>query len=119
LMVTADKEKIRQVLINLIYNAIKYSPNADSIVVRSQGDSEATIVSVEDFGIGMSQETQSKVFNRFFRDKDPAITTFPGLGLGLYIAAEIIKNHKGNIWVKSTKGTGSEFFFSLPQVNPI
>ena len=101
-------------LINLISNGIKYSPNADSIIIRSQSDAEAVIVSVEDFGIGMSEDTQLKIFNRFFRDKDPAITTFPGLGLGLYIAAEIVKNHKGKIWVKSTKNIGSEFFFSLP-----
>ena len=113
-IIIADKEKIRQVLINLISNGIKYSPNADSIIIRSQSDAEAVIVSVEDFGIGMSEDTQLKIFNRFFRDKDPAITTFPGLGLGLYIAAEIVKNHKGKIWVKSTKNIGSEFFFSLP-----
>ena len=86
----------------------------DRVIIRAKIDEEQITVSVEDFGIGMSAETQSKIFNRFYRDTDPSINTFPGLGLGLFITAEIIKNHKGKIWVKSTKNIGPEFFFCLP-----
>jgi two-component system CheB/CheR fusion protein len=116
-IINADKEKIRQALVNLISNAIKYSPAADRVIIRSEIGEEQITISVEDFGIGMSAETQSKIFKRFYRDTDPAINTFPGLGLGLFITAEIIKNHKGKIWVKSTKNVGSEFYFSLPLNN--
>ena len=62
----------------------------------------------------MSEETHNKIFKRFYRDVDPTVNTFPRLGLGLHIAAEIIKSHNGKIWVQSVKGEGSEFFFSLP-----
>jgi signal transduction histidine kinase len=102
------------VLENLISNAIKYSPNGNRVIVNLTSDAGQVTVSVQDFGIGMSDETRSKIFNRFFRDSDPTINTFPGLGLGLFITSEIIKNHNGKIWVNSTKNVGSEFFFSLP-----
>jgi PAS domain S-box-containing protein len=113
-LVSGDKEKIRQVLVNILSNAIKYSPGGRKVEVRSQISDQSVIVSVKDYGIGMSDETQKKIFNRFFRDLDPAMSTFPGLGLGLYIASEILKVHSGNMWVKSSLNEGSEFFFSLP-----
>jgi two-component system CheB/CheR fusion protein len=114
---TTDKEKIRQVIVNLISNAIKYSPDADEILVRTVTDKTGIIISVKDYGIGIPEEIQSKIFDRFFREKDPSINTYPGLGLGLYIAAEIMKRLQGKIWVKSTKGKGSDFFISLPVTN--
>jgi signal transduction histidine kinase len=101
-------------LINLISNAIKYSPNADKVVVTSSSDEEKITVSVQDFGIGIAPELQEKVFERFFRVYDEKIKSFPGLGLGLYIAAEIIKRHGGNFSVKSQKNKGSVFVFTVP-----
>ena len=71
-------------------------------------------MSVQDFGIGISKEQQNKIFDRLYQVTDPHAKTFPGLGLGLYISKEIIERHKGKIWVKSTKGKGSTFYFSLP-----
>lgn len=112
--IDADKERIGQVLINLISNAIKYSPNADKVVVTSSSDEEKITVSVQDFGIGIAPELQEKVFERFFRVYDEKIKSFPGLGLGLYIAAEIIKRHGGNFSVKSQKNKGSVFVFTVP-----
>jgi signal transduction histidine kinase len=112
--IVADKEKTRQVLVNFISNAIKYSPNADTVIISSSGDGEAISVSVQDFGIGIAEATQPKIFDRFFRDADPSINTYPGLGLGLYIAAEIVKKQGGKITLKSTKNVGSAFTFSLP-----
>ena len=112
--ITSDEEKVRQVLINLVSNAVKYSPNADKVIVRSSSDADGVTVSVQDFGIGISEDDQKKIFGRFFRVPDPSINTFPGLGLGLYISAEIIKKLGGKIWVKSEKNKGSEFSFFLP-----
>jgi signal transduction histidine kinase len=68
---------------------------------------------IQDFGIGISKEKQDKVFDRFFRAGD-VDDTFAGLGLGLFISSEIVKRHGGRIWVKSVKGEGSTFCFTLP-----
>ncbi len=112
---SADKERIRQVLINLLINAIKYSPKADTIVVRLHEEANNVVVSVEDFGPGIPKEAQTRIFERFFRVRRGAKDyNVKGLGLGLYIALEIIKAHKGKLWVESTEGKGSTFLFSLP-----
>ncbi len=115
---SGDRERISQVLTNLMSNAMKYSPGASLIEVRLQETSEAAIVSVQDFGIGIAQEKHEQIFERFFRVNDPGHTTFSGLGLGLYISAEIVKAHGGRMWVESQSGTGSTFFFTLPFVYP-
>jgi signal transduction histidine kinase len=69
---------------------------------------------VQDFGIGISPEMQEKIFNRFYRLYDGATHTYPGLGLGLYIASEIVKHHNGKITLKSEKNDGSTFCFTIP-----
>ncbi|HEV2832511.1 MAG TPA: CheR family methyltransferase [Hanamia sp.] len=112
----ADKEKIREVLINLISNAIKYSPNSSEIIIKANTDKRQLITSVKDFGIGISKTNILRLFNRFVRVNDSTVNTFPGLGLGLYISSEIIKKHNGTVWVESVKDQGSEFFFTLPLV---
>lgn len=113
-IVRADRERIVQVLINLISNAIKYSPDADKVIVKSIRDSKKIIVSIQDFGFGIPKNEHQKIFERFFRVKDKKEKDISGLGLGLYISFEIIKLHKGSIWVDSTEGKGSTFYFSLP-----
>lgn len=110
----ADKARISQVLINLVSNAIKYSPDADRVIISVKKDKEYVTVSVTDFGIGMSEATRNHAFERFFRANDQAISTFPGLGLGLYIAADIVHQHGGEIGVDSEPGKGSRFYFTLP-----
>jgi PAS domain S-box-containing protein len=119
--VFADRERIGQVLTNLITNAIKYSPKADLIIVGVEREpgAEELKVCVQDFGIGIPRSEQDKVFNRFFQvgppGEDSAVRdTFPGLGLGLYISGEIVSRHGGRIWVDSTPGEGSTFYFTLP-----
>ncbi|MEO6508444.1 MAG: ATP-binding protein [Patescibacteria group bacterium] len=114
LTVHADKERIAQVLINLISNAIKYSPNAKKIIVNAIKDKNSVIISVQDFGLGIPKEEQSKVFDRFFRVKGKKEKGISGLGLGLFISYEIVDQHKGKIWVESIEGKGSTFHFSLP-----
>lgn len=112
--VHADKGRIGQVLINFLTNAVKYSPKSKKITVESYVEDGFVIVSVEDSGIGINKADQEKIFERFYRVEGKNEKTFPGFGIGLFIAAEIIKRHNGKIWVKSEPDKGSVFFFSLP-----
>lgn len=112
--VNGDKDRIAQVLINLLINAIRYSPNASKIIVRTNVEKGKIIISVQDFGIGISLQNQKKVFGRFFRLKDTSKKTFYGIGLGLDISSQIVRYHKGKMWLESKEGNGSTFFFSLP-----
>jgi PAS domain S-box-containing protein len=113
-VVYADKDRIGQVITNLITNAIKYSPQADQIIIRSSIADNQVKLCVQDFGIGISADKQEKVFEQFYRVSGDKQHTFPGLGLGLYISSEIIKREGGRIWVNSTMGEGSTFCFALP-----
>lgn len=110
-----NSEKISQVLTNLVTNAIKFSPKKSEIIIASHKKNGSVVVSVQDFGIGLSQNEQKHVFDRFYQSKEHK--TYPGLGLGLYLCTQIIKQHKGKIWVESEKGKGSRFYFSLPIYN--
>jgi len=112
--VYADKERIGQVLVNLLTNAIKYSPKAHKVIVEVKKVGKKITISVQDFGIGIPKEQQGKIFERFFRAKGKEEKNIQGLGLGLYIAYEIVKEHKGKMWVDSKDGKGSTFYFSLP-----
>ncbi len=112
--VKGDKDRIAQVLINLLINAIRYSPNALKVIVKTQIKNNLVIISVEDFGIGISRINQKKVFERFFRLNGSNKETFYGVGLGLDISSQIVHHHKGRIWVDSTEGKGAQFNFSLP-----
>ncbi|MGZ5303970.1 MAG: PAS domain-containing sensor histidine kinase [Bacteroidia bacterium] len=112
--VFADKERITQVLNNLLTNAIKYSPRANLVNVKLSVDDHCAIVSVRDFGIGMDKAELTKIFQRFYRVSGDDEGTFPGFGIGLFIVKDILKRHHGKIWVESEKDKGSEFFFALP-----
>lgn len=112
--VVADEERIGQVLNNLISNAVKYSPHADMILIKLSSTKDNVRVDVQDFGIGMEENHLNKIFERFYRVYDNNDKTFPGLGIGLYICAEIIKRHGGKFSVSSKPGLGSVFSFSLP-----
>lgn len=112
--VWGDRDRIGQVFTNLLANAIKFSPGADTVIVRLIAEPERAVVSVRDFGIGIEEEHQSSIFNQFYRVTDPDERTFPGLGIGLYISREIIRRHGGSIQVASEKGQGAEFRFTVP-----
>ena len=116
--VSGDLERIGQVLTNLLTNAIKYSPHADRILITLAAGTESATVGVQDFGIGLAPEKQADVFERFFRVSDPEHATFPGLGLGLFISAQIVTRHGGRIWVDSQPGAGSTFYFTVPYTPP-
>lgn len=115
-IVFGDRERIGQVITNLITNSIKYSPNADKIIIKSAVVGNDIQLCVKDFGIGIPEANLSRVFEQFYRVSGDMQHTFPGLGLGLYITSEIIKRENGKIWVSSQEGKGSTFCFSLPLV---
>lgn len=112
--VWGDRDRLGQVFTNLLSNAIKYSPRADTILVNVFSDDEQITVSVQDFGIGIPPEKQEQVFQRFYRADEKDLETIPGMGLGLYISAEMIKRQGGNIHFESIPGHGSTFSFSVP-----
>ena len=116
--VYGDKDRLGQVLINLINNAIKYSTHNNPIdVTIHQPENNLIAVSVKDYGIGINKTDQLKVFERFFRAGGKSEHTYAGFGIGLYIANQIIERHHGFISVESEKEKGSTFTFTLPLAN--
>lgn len=112
--VFGDKERISQVITNLISNAIKYSPTSGKIIISTALQNNEVTLCVQDFGIGIPEDKLCKVFEQFYRVSGDMQHTFPGLGLGLYISSEIIKREGGRIWANSLEGKGSTFCFALP-----
>lgn len=115
LQVLADKDRIDQVLTNLINNAVRYAPSSDRIVIEFVNEGQNTRVSVQDFGPGIAAEKISDLFKRYYQGAATGNCT--GLGLGLYIAERIIKQHHGQIGVQTEEGSGSTFWFTLPNAN--
>lgn len=113
-VIRGDRDRIDQVLVNLVGNAIKYSSNEKYVKIVSELDTDKLIIKVIDKGMGIPSDRQKYVFERFYRANDAATGTLPGLGLGLFISAEIIKKHHGTIGLESEEGKGSVFWFSLP-----
>lgn len=113
-ILTADRNRISQVLINLILNAVKYSPQKDKIIVQVREKNSSLITSITDFGIGIAKEDQQKITQSFYRAKNAYQNKLAGLGLGLHITSKIIERHKGKLWWESELGKGSTFFFNLP-----
>ncbi len=112
--VFADRENITQVLVNFLTNAIKYSPDSLSVQVKSSIEKDGVKISITDKGIGLKEIDRKKVFERFYRVEGKNEKTFPGFGIGLFIASEIIRKHEGKIGVDSKIGEGSTFYFELP-----
>jgi PAS domain S-box-containing protein len=112
--VLLDKDRLRQVLVNILNNSIKYSSQANKVDVSIRKENTHIIVSIRDFGIGIPKEKHTKIFERFYQVDDSKGYTYSGIGLGLYISKEIIEKHNGKIWVESEEGRGSTFYFSLP-----
>jgi len=112
--VFADRERIAQVINNLLNNAIKYSPDSKHIGIKTEKVEDFVRVSITDKGIGIKPEEHQKIFERFYRAKGNENTTFSGFGIGLYISGEIIRRHGGKIGVNSDEGKGASFYFILP-----
>jgi two-component system CheB/CheR fusion protein len=114
LSVHADRDKISQVISNFLNNAVKYSPKGKNIVVSCIEFNGTVQVSIKDEGMGIKPQDQEKLFDRFYRIEGAQTQNIPGFGLGLYLSAEIIRRHNGQVWVESEIGKGSNFCFSLP-----
>jgi signal transduction histidine kinase len=110
-----DRNRLEQVFTNLLSNASKYSPGAETIEIDLSASPETVTVSVRDHGLGIPREQRDKIFDRFYRVTGPRQSAIPGLGMGLYIVAEIVKHHGGTITVESEMGKGSTFQVTLPR----
>ncbi len=114
--IVADPERLRQVIGNLTSNAVKYSPDGGSIIVRGRRrGSDNVVIEVIDQGLGIPKEQLDKLFQKFSRVQDERHMAVSGTGLGLYIARLIVEGHGGRIWVESEAGRGSVFSVALPR----
>ncbi len=114
--VLVDADRIRQVIGNLLHNAIKFTPPGGYITLSAAAEADEVIIEVRDTGIGIAKAELSRVFERFYKSDRARTRGRGGTGLGLAIARHIVEAHGGRIWVKSKEGKGSSFFFSLPRV---
>jgi signal transduction histidine kinase len=118
-VVEADAQRIEQVLTNLIDNAVKYSPDGGTIVVRGEVRARDVLVQVIDQGIGIAPEDVAKLFERFFRAVAVGSRTVAGTGLGLPISDAIVRAHGGRIWAASTPGRGATLSFTIPRAQDL
>lgn len=116
--VYADSQRIQQVLWNLVSNAIRFTGNGGKVTLRSYDSGDNVVTIVEDTGVGISENLQKQVFNKFYQIRRQAGPGSKGSGLGLAICSGIVAVHGGCIWVESDEGKGSEFSFSLPKTDP-
>ena len=114
--VFGDRDRLGQVFINLLTNAIKYSPQAEKVIVRLSSNDQEVVVAVQDFGIGIAEEHHERIFERLYQVSGPQEKAYPGLGIGLYIARQLSQRHGGRLWLESRKGAGSTFYVSLPRL---
>ena len=112
--VDADRDKVRQILVNLVENAIKYSPDGGAVEIGVESRDSSVRFHVSDEGLGISPEEQARVFEKFYRVDPQMMRGVGGTGLGLYICNELVSRMQGRIWVESTPGEGSTFLFELP-----
>ena len=112
-MVHFDKQMIRNIFMNLLSNAIKFSPENKSITLRLNSDSDSTNIQVSDKGIGIPEEEQEHLFERFFRAKN--VTNIQGTGLGLNIVGKYVESMKGSITFESELNAGTTFKINLPK----
>ena len=116
LEIFADKYRLSQVLTNLITNAIKFSPKSRKIIISIVEEFGIAVLKVQDFGIGISKEDQKNIFEAFYQTSNSMVQSRMGLGLGLHIVSQIVKEHRGTIEVKSEVGKGSTFIVHLPML---
>jgi len=114
--VDADRDKVAQILVNLISNGLKYSPATEPVTVDAAYDSERdqVVVTVADQGVGITLEDQERLFTTFHHLRHPNMAGVRGTGLGLYIVKNFVDTLGGEIWVQSEPEVGSTFFFTLP-----
>ncbi|AKI99983.1 PAS domain S-box-containing protein [Archangium gephyra] len=112
--IRGDPYRLEQVIANLLENALKYSPADSTVRVTLDVRGDFALLSVSDEGIGIPRDQQEQLFERYFRARNVSITSYGGLGLGLYISRDIVERHGGRIWVESEVGRGATFYVALP-----
>ena len=112
--VRGDEERLDQLLMNLLHNAIKFSPQGGTVTITTDERPDSVVVSVTDHGMGIPKKDQDRVFERFYKVDRARQRGLGGTGLGLAIARHIVEAHGGRIWLESTEGKGSTFSFSVP-----
>ena len=113
--VRGDEARLGQVLVNLLHNAVKFSPDGGEVRVSVRAAGDEVVVAVADHGVGIPRAAQARIFERFYKvDRARVRGEAGGTGLGLAIARHIVEQHGGRIWVESTEGVGSTFSFALP-----
>ncbi|MBI3748824.1 MAG: PAS domain-containing protein [Chloroflexi bacterium] len=113
--VQGDEERIGQVFVNLLHNAVKFSPDGGEVTVSVRAEAGRVVTSIADHGVGIPKAAQARIFERFYKvDRARVRGETGGTGLGLAIARHIVEQHGGTIWVESTEGVGSTFSFGLP-----
>ena len=117
-MVKGDSGRLSQVFMNLIHNAIKFTPQGGRVGVRVTSMGEDCLVRVTDTGIGISAQDLPKIFNKFYQVDSSSTRQQSGTGLGLSISRQLITAHGGEMWVNSTKEKGTTFSFTLPFHQP-
>jgi two-component system phosphate regulon sensor histidine kinase PhoR len=113
-LINVDREAISECLINIIDNAVKYSGDKKEIQIKSVFNEERCIISVTDYGLGIKEEEQKKIFEKFYRVSSGLVHNTKGTGMGLSIVKQVIEAHSGEIEVKSKVGNGSTFTLSFP-----
>ena len=116
--ITVDQERIKQVIINIISNAIKFSPDGSIINIRSKKDKDLILLEIQDFGRGIPKDKQKRIFETFYQVDSGMDRKFGGAGLGLAISRGIVLAHGGEIWVESIVGKGSIFYFTI-SIKPV
>jgi signal transduction histidine kinase len=114
-IIDADPRRIKQVMRNILDNAIKYSPTGGMVIIRGQVRPADVVVSISDQGVGISPEDLIPLFEKYFRVKSPTGYHVAGTGLGLPVARAIVEAHNGRIWAESKVGQGTTLYFSLPR----
>jgi signal transduction histidine kinase len=115
LAVEADADAFNHVLVNLVTNAVKFSPAGSRVLVRARPRGDEIVVSVADEGVGVAPEDQDRIFDRFYQSSNGGGGR--GTGIGLTIAQRFTELHGGRIWVESEPGSGATFSFTMPGAN--
>ncbi len=117
--IRGDAYRLEQVIANLLENALKYSPGDSTVRVRLDVNADFALLAVTDEGIGIPRDQQEQLFERYFRARNVSVTSYGGLGLGLYISRDIVERHGGRIWVESELGRGATFYVALPLLSAV
>jgi len=110
----ADKSMLNSILRNILSNAIKFTPKLGQIAITAQQDKNKIKISIQDTGVGMNEETRSKIFDNYELESQPSTDNEKGTGLGMILCKEFVQKHEGEIWVESEINKGTTFYFSLP-----